>query len=150
MLELKHLAPYLPYGLSMHYEGKTALLIGLHEDEYSDFFLFELCYEDGQELWQKDCFKPLLRQLSDLTKKIQIGEFYCSFIEHLSREYPNCPNFEFLFNFLHIASDRNQNKKALIMTNIEYVIINKLLEWHFDVFGLIGEGLAIDLNTVKG
>ena len=25
----------------------------------------------------------------------------------------------------------------------------KLLEWHFDVFGLIDAGLAIDINTLK-
>jgi hypothetical protein len=27
--------------------------------------------------------------------------------------------------------------------------VQKLFEWHFDVFGLISKGLAIDINTLK-
>jgi hypothetical protein len=29
-----------------------------------------------------------------------------------------------------------------------FPIMQKLLEWHFDIFGLIKEGLAIDINTI--
>ena len=29
-----------------------------------------------------------------------------------------------------------------------YETIEKLFEWHFDVFGLIEKGLAIDINTL--
>jgi hypothetical protein len=29
---------------------------------------------------------------------------------------------------------------------IKHFLFIKLLEWHFDVFGLIPEGLAIDIN----
>ena len=41
------------------------------------------------------------------------------------------------------------------LRNDEFVLSNtyqevqKLLEWHFDVFGLIEQGLAIDINTIK-
>ena len=30
-----------------------------------------------------------------------------------------------------------------------YIEVVKLFEWHFDVFGLIPEGLAIDINTLE-
>jgi hypothetical protein len=32
---------------------------------------------------------------------------------------------------------------------ISYCSFNKLLEWHFDVYGLIENNLAIDINTLK-
>ena len=31
---------------------------------------------------------------------------------------------------------------------VKYGIIERLLEWHFDIFGLIEKGLAIDINTL--
>jgi hypothetical protein len=31
---------------------------------------------------------------------------------------------------------------------LPYWLIQKLFEWHFDVFGLIGSNLAIDINTI--
>jgi len=31
----------------------------------------------------------------------------------------------------------------------QYSLFEKLFEWHFDVFGLIEKGLAIDKNTIK-
>ena len=31
----------------------------------------------------------------------------------------------------------------------DYMLIEQLIEWHFDFQGLIEAGLAIDLNTVK-
>ncbi len=30
-----------------------------------------------------------------------------------------------------------------------YKVVKKLFEWHFDIFGLIPAGLAIDINTLK-
>ena len=31
----------------------------------------------------------------------------------------------------------------------KYSVISKLFEWHFDVFGLINKGLAIDISTLS-
>ena len=31
----------------------------------------------------------------------------------------------------------------------DYQEMCKLLEWHFDIFGLIEKGLAIDINTLN-
>jgi hypothetical protein len=32
--------------------------------------------------------------------------------------------------------------------DVDYWIVEKLIEWHFDVFGLIKKGLAIDVNNL--
>jgi hypothetical protein len=33
--------------------------------------------------------------------------------------------------------------------HLPYSVFKNLFEWHFDVFGLIEQGLAIDINTLK-
>lgn len=38
--------------------------------------------------------------------------------------------------------------KGYEIQSLPYKIVNKLIEWHFDVFFLIKEGLAIDINTI--
>lgn len=35
------------------------------------------------------------------------------------------------------------------VSSMEYFHVKKLLEWHFDVFGLIESGLAIDVTTLE-
>jgi hypothetical protein len=134
-LELKHLAPYLPYGLKMinTKPGRQAYNIitktTLKKIEIMDF---ENCYF----LWFLNR-KPILRPLSDLTKEIEInGEKFVP-INQFYRE------------------ERNLLEKELSVTNgnlicefLSYKIMIKLFEWHFDVFGLIPTGLAIDINTI--
>ena len=34
------------------------------------------------------------------------------------------------------------------LSYINYGIVEKFIEWHFDIFGLIEQGLAIDINTL--
>jgi hypothetical protein len=85
--------------------------------------------------WQHD-FKLILLNLSDLTKEItHNGETFVP-IENIA-----------------IYSTTNQGLAYLIEQIrtgfIEVIVFNKLLEWHFDVFGLIENNLAIDLNTLK-
>ena len=43
------------------------------------------------------------------------------------------------------------NEKGLDLseTIIEYAAMEILFEWHFDVFGLIDKGLAIDINSLN-
>lgn len=112
-LELKHLAPYLPYGLKM------ISTCDLHEDyediadDYSELLnkgnVFELYlittesidFYDGDcddfavkseriRLSNAGCFKPILRPISDLTKEIEVnGEKFVPIIAlyRLSNEY---------------------------------------------------------------
>jgi hypothetical protein len=117
-LELKHLAPYLPYGLKIKtkhgfdtMETLNGWLVnGDHEESY--------CYEDHPNETLE--FKPILRPLSDLTE------------EHAN----NC-NYSY-----------RDFKWEIINKNVSVNIWNDLLSNHYDVFGLIDAGLAIDINTL--
>lgn len=46
-------------------------------------------------------------------------------------------------SFRYIVNERD----AFVTCQLE--LIQKLFSWHFDVFGLIDKGLAIDENTLK-
>ncbi len=121
-LELKHLAPYLPYGLKMYYDvlmGHTWVLDKTNLNAITD----------------KD--KPILRPLSDLTKNIESNKFLNSFSSNIVHKVFKLVEYE------------NSNLYEYILKKTPYGIIGKLFEHHFDVFGLIEKGLAIDINTLK-
>lgn len=70
--------------------------------------------------------KLILRPLSDLTKEIEVnGEKFV-------------PRSKFFGNPLDY-----------IITKNSYEVVQQLISWHFDIFGLIDAGLAIDINTLK-
>lgn len=132
-LELKHLAPYLPYGLTVYYDKS-----GLGKRELGTEII------DGKMVDMFEAIKlqhiPALRPLSDLTKEIDLNG------------YKNIVPFNVLGNIFSIRQDENNvyNVISDIHTNsLEYNIMTKLIEWHFDVFGLIEKGLAIDINTLN-
>lgn len=77
--------------------------------------------------------KPILRPLSDLKDD--------SFID-INNQYPNTPNWDYY------KEDWIVSGKNLSDTIIEYCVMQWLIENHFDVFGLIEAGLAIDINTL--
>ena len=139
-LKLKHLAPYLPYGLNTQFWVNDAAYVKLMVDEKRDKLLtsqnvhFVLTY----------C-KPILRPLSDLTKEIEVnGEKFVP-LRRLNEdsEYPLLIEDDGTIYFTD-ACELNM----LEITSI-YDIFQKLYQWHFDVFGLIPEGLAIDINTLN-
>ena len=139
MLSAVHLAPYLPYGLKLQYVvrekvEKTGIMKKIiHNEDETNPTKVSIDWNDAEHIWM---FKPILRPLSDLTKEIEHngGKFvpidYNAFRE--SKEHL----IEFQNKFAHYKS-------------VKYGIIERLLEWHFDVFGLIDSGLAIDINTLS-
>lgn len=143
-LESKHLAPYLPYGLNMVCNSEIAELYGLKR-------IGVLLNSEGVVITNRgewDLFHalPILRPLSDLTKEIEInGERFLPKEKLIEiREY-NHDEDEWL-------EDAISGGHAWIMAdtlNLTYRTIQKLFEWHFDVFGLIENNLAIDVNTLK-
>lgn len=150
-LTLKHLAPYLPYGLKVQYleldehgmqEGGIANLQGLYCDD--DIATFSDCmdYYFGQDNDVE--IKPILRPLSDLTKEIEHnGEKFIPMeyiLSMTSRSFAESTQQEELVTFFI---------KDVKIKMLAYKYVEKLFEWHFDILGLISEGLAIDLNTVK-
>lgn len=94
-----------------------------------------------------DDFKPILRPLSDLTKTIEHkGEtFKPSFV--LSRDFKDADDFIYLI--VQILNKKEVNLDLIKV--LEYCPLNvalKLIEWHFDIAGLIEKGEAIDVNTL--
>ena len=135
-LQLKHLAPYLPYNI-----------------EVKNISLDEQCFAIGgistMNIYSiknvlNGKIKPILRPLSDLTKEIEFNTEKFIPIDWFQNEETNTDDYfdgniwvEYLFN--------NENHGVEF---IPYGMMVKLFEWHFDVFGLIDKGLAIDINTL--
>jgi len=132
-LELKHLAPYLPYGLKiLRPDNKTILeMVGLigssivFHEESGDTYGFIGKHN-----------KPILHPLSDLTKEIEVnGERFVP----KARLDQSCLT-------LFYPTERLTEIHGIM--SAPYVIIINLHKWHFDVFGLIEQGLAVDINTL--
>lgn len=152
-LELKHLAAYLPYELKGRVDKKSYLqnekerigTITQIDVECSDYDLV-VTGENGYFLCYIEDFKPILRPLSDLTKEIEVnGEKFVPldwFEEHEEIDYfADNIWIQYLFNY--------EKDDIIKLDLIPYGVMEKLFEWHFDVFGLIEKGLAIDFNTLN-
>lgn len=146
-LELKHLAHYLPFGFKVlrAYNKEIMLLNGIsapYTIEAVELYNYENCALlafGGGKIDEYDDFKPILRPLSDLTKEIEHnGEKFVPYIK-LYNDYPRLTKSE--IGFLNDLIDKT--------LEIEYRIVQKLLEWHFDIHNLIENGLAININTLN-
>lgn len=135
-LTIKHLAAYLPYDVKVSNSINFAEF-GICENtiELLEGYNFDNVITDKSEFKIEYCILHL-RPLSDLTKEITInGETFVpsrywgdenriDMISHCSVDYEYC---EYL----------------------EYFIVEKLLEWKFDIFNLISQGLAININEIN-
>ena len=128
MTKQEFLAFSLPYGLKMCYEYKDRIdihiLLPMHFD-----CKFQLVNERG---------KPILHQLSDLTNPIEHnGEKFVPINEIVS----------------HSLSYYDDKEDALISIynypeQMRWWTVQMLIEWHFDIAGLIEKNEAIDINTL--
>ena len=140
-LTLEQLAPYLPYKVItiIHHNTKPnytdyetkGILIGyswmgewMHRNESTQ----------NIETCRWGWIKPILHPLSDLTKEIEVnGEKFVP------------------FKILHDSTGNSWEKPFIDSVENKYCTAKqwlKCIEWHFDVFGLIEKGLAIDINTL--
>ena len=160
-MKLEHLAPYLPYGLKCRTKIGDLFLNRLTNCEtFKAWFVYT--YDSKNNLvkhnyeantsndntcgkgFRLNEIKPILRPLTDLTKEIErkgkkskpIWDLYSAIIE--AGENPNIA--EMVLNRLI--------RKEIDVEMLPYFVYLKLLEWHFDVFGLIEKGEAIDINTL--
>ena len=122
-LKLKHLAPYLPYGLKMYNlnNGRGA---------YNNILKrrlkkIEILTGDSIELLMFLGRKPILRPLSELTEL----------------DINNKPKF-----FPSIMCVNCIDAKMI--EQMPYEDFDYLIRNHFDVFGLIEKGLAINKNEI--
>ena len=131
-LELKHLAPYLPYGL----KNQRAF----HKPKVIDGIVGNKVYFGDTVLFINQ-IEPILRPLSDLTKEI---EFDNEKFTPSKDKYWGMNSFQY-----HINKFENwESPSAYLNSCAPYGLLLVLIKWHFDVFGLIDAGLAIDINTI--
>ena len=130
-LELKHIAPYLAYGVKCFCtEFNNGEILTLESFYFSSSSKeLKLIFKEKNGGSSSTSCKPILRPLSQLTQEIEHngGKFVPMDILHeLFRKTD-------LFYF-----------DTYMVLNNPYEVIEKLLEWHFDVFGLIEQELAIE------
>lgn len=144
-LELKHLAPYLPYRVKIigNTHGEVGTLSALNENSVQI---------DGRTMqygWWADLFdiKLILHPLSDLIKEIEVnGERFVPAEELYEGDVWDWKNDrEYYGSFYEWITSFNLKD----VETLEFCHVQKLIEWHFDVFGLIDLGLAIDINTLN-
>ncbi len=139
-LTIEHYTPYLPYGLKVKALKKRYIAFN---GAKPDCLIFEietlranyLGVVGYSGMYLYDDFKPIFHPLSDLTKEIEVnGEIFVPFDKL------------YLDSDLIFYDKRIYNLLNLTLS-VRYNIVQQLLKWHFDIFGLIKEGLAIDINT---
>ena len=138
-LEVKHLAPYLPYGLKLHVQGEVMEderpilfnMVGIVDEEV---LVHRINYIANVENEIEDCI-PILRPLNLLSKH-DIDFMYFQIISTDNDMYGNRMEFDDYFS----ETDIN---------HLPICLYNYLLENHFDVFGLIDNKLAIDISTIS-
>lgn len=140
-LELKQIAPYLPYELKIFWH-KDSLPVWDVMNMYNIDKVIAIAgkYED------EDRWKPILRPLSELTKEIEINGVKFIPVNEILRIFNKSLN--------HLSTDYQLKalrkfEQEVITKELPYSYISMLIEWHFDIFGLIEKGLAIDINTLK-
>jgi hypothetical protein len=123
-LELKHLAPYLPYGLKYKTKTQGMELPNVMELDAETLYDWDIAKRDYDEGYM--IIKPILRPLSDLT------------------EY----NARFLSSDTYLNLCEEGSGEGLNYFYLKYNETTELFKRHYDVFGLIEKILAIDINTL--
>jgi len=143
-LTLEHLAPYLPYGLKIYQEDLRS-----HVKTHS----WEMTTKSDLSTILKNQNKPILQPLINLNK------FSAVCIN--SHSINNMIGENGMYGELTISYVKvNQQIDLELETDyerthnyIEYskilIIHQELLKAHYDIFGLIEKGLAIDINTIN-
>ena len=155
-LELKHLAPYLPYGVIINCDFKDGDILpceleGLTTDE---------AFLNGADWNYKENsdFKPILRPLSDLTKYIDgVGVPMLEILKingKPNRKIDRCKfDGSFIrepqYNATEVTKESWEISETIFYPSLKVKTYEWLLKYHFDVFGLIEKGLAIDINTLS-
>lgn len=133
-LETKHLAPYLPYRLKMangKFIGELTSILPLIGD-------FKITCSNWYESISEGKYKPILRPFESCEKFLNVNgqiEIDSSFL-----------SLNGSLNSINIYPDGSEWTHSIDVYNNIYVW---LFENHYDVFGLIDAGLAIDINTLQ-
>lgn len=121
-LELKHLAPYLPFELKLFRPNAISKNIPFYELTVSTM---NDCIKATNNMVENNIFKPMLKPIS--LNVLNDFEIPLSDIDILQ----------------YMISGDTETYKWLSYRTIEFLFSN-----HYDVFGLIKNKLAIDINTL--
>lgn len=140
-LSAVHLAPYLPYKLKCEVTDRGKKTIDIMFCVYDNGECsFANIVESNKGFSE---VKPILRPMTMLDGK--------------TWNYENIPvNFLRLLGVtasehgysLREAEEMVYNRRSEPF-KIPYILFEQLLKFHFDVFGLIDKGLAVDINTLS-
>lgn len=142
-LELKHLSPYLPYGLKLQFiireevvrTGVMTRLLNYSHETHPERVAID--NYDSEHIWM---FKPILRPMSDINSTIETKDGdknFASLLDLIKDEDGDWCEIVYV--------DQCESPFVLsLVTGVNWW----MFENHFDVFGLIDAGLAIDINTV--
>jgi len=129
-LELHHLAPYLPYGLRVIKGNGFTEMLSAYNDGKDYISVLQVVRGMG---------KPLLVPVSELNASNQDFVDICEWL--YGQERDNFDGIYGVFGWFDIKKDD--------LLNLPYKVVNKLFEYHFDVFGLIEKSLAINKLEAK-
>ena len=146
-LTLEVLAPYLPYGV------RVKTIDGIFTvDGWSNEIgiLLDTIFYGANTIPE---YKPILRPLSDLTKEIYHNgnKFVPIEVFEITDDHTSYP-FEHdsgNIKLIRALESISKNDCEFDINFLPFEVVAMLISWHFDVFGLIKEGLAIDINTLE-
>lgn len=134
-LTIKELAPYLPYKLQWKFEGSDEVheVMGIDITDFG-IHLFSPYGDYGKCRINEG--KPLLRPLSSLTEEI----------DHNGERFIPINNLKHLYGWDYLWYEVLGEITNFNVNKLKYACLKLLLEWHFDVFGLIERGLALPID----
>lgn len=139
-LTIEHIAPYLAYGLDGQFKLSDVVDIAKNRrDEVRDKTLTV----HNVDFFIKYC-KPILRPLSDLFEWVDYNDGHG--LVKIGYKYGIVKDDHGDYCEV-VDAGQCESPKAYIPLNCYNFW---LFKHHFDVFGLIDKGLAIDINTLKG
>lgn len=143
-IKLHEICGYLPYGVELAFIVRDEVryidkITGISDIGDYDDIKIKLGYNDSEHIWM---FKPILRPLSDLTKEIEHnGERFVPIVKLLQ---------EYCFDTNQMTEQEiNEYAESMIEIDMSYMAAQMLMEWHFDIHGLIDRNLALNLNDYE-
>lgn len=146
-LELKHIAPYLPYGLKVKGIFKESFTL-VHDRQPNNLNVLSL----ESLMFFPNEHKPILRPLSDFANEFYAQGLKTRMDKILVRNglAPSGIEYDINDNVFYIGKTEDSKSYEIYdVFELPFKVVDVLFEYHFDVFGLIPQGLAIDINTLE-
>jgi len=137
-LTINHLLAYAPFGVMVtkdNWDNILRVVVDRYELDTYDISINVVLELEA---------KLILYPISDLLKEIECNVTSFTPIKILRQLIINRGENQ---NIADAILNRFLEGK-IMFDQLPYFIVEKMLEWHFDVFGLIPKGLAYNINTL--